>query len=51
MNFKITNCGCEGYYDESEESETEDIGIENENTLSINLNSSKRNICYEINWI
>ena len=38
----MTKCGCEGYFDK----EIEDVNI-----AAVSLNSSKRNIFYEINWI
>ena len=50
--FKMTRWGREGYFDEEiEENEMEGMGIEEVNIASVSLNSSKRNIFYEINWI
>ena len=37
--------------EEMKENEMEDMGIEEVNIASVTLNSSKRNIFYEINWI
>ena len=50
--FKISACGREGYHDDDEENEMEeDLGIENINTVSVSLNSCKRNSSWKINWI
>ena len=52
ITFKMTGCGCEGCFDKKiEENEMEDVEIEEVNIASVNLNSSKRKIFYEINWI
>ena len=42
MTFKMTGCGHDGYFDKK---------VEEVNIASVSLNSSKRNIFYEINWI
>ena len=52
VTFKMTKCRHEGYFDEEiEENEMEDVEIQDVNIASVSLNSSKRNMFHEINWI
>ena len=45
VTFIMTQCGCEGYFDEEiEENEMEDVGIDDVNIACISLNSSNKKI-------